>query len=452
MLVLSVTLDELPPGPRLSPLLQTVGFWFRPTTFMERARSRYGSTFTIRLLGREEFVVITDPQDAREVLTAPPDVLHPGEGARILEPLLGPNSVIVLDEDAHLEQRRVMLPPFHGESLDAVTSLIDGFCETETASWPVGEPISLHQRLQRVTLEIILRVVFGLQQGAQFERLRETLVAALSFGENPIAILWSVPLLARHGARAQQDRRIAEVDEMLFELIAERRRDGAAGDDVLALLLAARHEDGSPMSDHELRDELMTALVAGHETTASQLAWAFTILARAPWAVRRIREDLQAGSDAYLTATIQEVMRIRPVLSTAEPRVVRKPFELAGRSYEPGTIFSVSALLLHRDAAVYEHPERFDPSRFLEQAPNTYTWIPFGGGRRRCIGASFALVEMHSLLRSAILRYDVAPAPGPRERTLRRGITFSPSRGAAVVLADAQPAQAPEFAGAVAAS
>jgi len=402
----------------------------------------------MRLLGREEIVIVSDPDAAREVLTAPPDVLHPGEGARILEPLLGPNSVIVLDEDDHLQQRRVMLPPFHGESLAAAGELIEGFCERETDSWPVGEAVALHPRLQRLTLEIILRVVFGLEQGARLERLREALVETLAFGENPIAILWSIPLLARNGARVQQDRRIARVDEMLFELIAERRAEGAGGNDVLALLLAARHEDGSPMTDRELRDELVTALVAGHETTASQLAWAFTVLARAPWAVARVREDLRAGSDAYLTATIQEVMRIRPVLSTAEPRIVRRRFELAGRTYEPGTILSVSALLMHRDPLIYERPERFDPARFLDSPPGTYTWIPFGGGRRRCIGASFALAEMHALLRSALLRYDVAPAPGPRERTIRRGITFSPSRGAAVVLARAVPAAEPQVAGA----
>ena len=242
-------------------------------------------------------------------------------------------------------------------------------------------------------------------------------------------------LLAGHGPLARLERAGARADELIFELIEERRREDRDGEDVLSLLLGARHEDGSPMGPTELRDELVTALTAGHETTASQLAWAFERLARETLVQTHLREELDEGSDeTYLTATINEILRRRPVLPTAEPRLVKQPIEIGGITYQPGVVLIASAYLLHHDPAIYPDPYAFRPERFLDQAPGTYTWIPFGGGRRRCIGASFALLEMKIVLRAVLERCLLRPAGGPAETTRRRGITFSPSGGSRVIL------------------
>ncbi len=427
--------DRLPPGPRMPTVLQTLGFWSRPSGFVERARARYGHRFTVRVIGQPPFVVLSDPQEIKEVFTAAPDVLHPGEGARILEPLVGKHSVILLDEQPHLEQRKLLLPAFHGERMQRLSGLMEELAEEELASWPCGQAIELHPRLQRLTLEIILRAVFGLERGVQLERLRDLLGEALAFSQNPLSMLPRPPRwLTMRGPIARQDRLLAAADEMIFELIAERRREGGEGEDVLALLLNAKHEDGSPMSEAELRDELMTALVAGHETTASQLAWGFERLAREPAVCERLYEELDDPDDAYLTATVQEILRHRPVLPHAEPRLTKRPVEIGGFRYPPGVMLVAYAHLVHHDPAIYPEPQAFRPERFLEQAPGTYTWLPFGGGRRRCLGASFALLEMKLVIRTMLQRFELEPPQARGEKTRRRNITVSPARGCRLIL------------------
>ncbi len=412
-------------------------------------------------------MVLSDPEEIKQVLTAPPDVLHPGEGARILEPLLGSNSVILLDEAPHLEQRRLMLPAFHGERMRALEGLMQDLTEREVESWPVDEPIELHSRLQRLTLEIVLRAVFGLERGARLDSLRDLLTQVLEFTESPLSLIPLPPRVERvvgaHGPFGRLEQLKLQVDELVYGLIEERRQERGAGiseepagdgssaeraestttsdghgADVLSMLLGARHEDDTPMSPQELRDELMTALVAGHETTASQLAWAFAEIARAPRVQQRLADELDAGEeDSYLVATINESMRLRPVIPNAEPRLVKQEIEIGDVRYPPGVVLIVSAYLVHRDAAIYPQPREFRPERFLEseggKAPGTYTWLPFGGGRRRCLGASFAVQEMKVVISAVLERFALRPA-GERERARRRSITLSPSGGARVVL------------------
>jgi cytochrome P450 len=419
-------------------LLQTLGTWTRPTAFLERSRRRYGKRFTIRMIGQPPMVMISDPEEIKEIFQAPADVLHPGEGARILEPLLGRHSVILLDEGPHLEQRKLMLPAFHGERMQRLSGLMSELAEREVEAWPRGETIVLHPRLQRLTLEIILRAVFGLERGSQLDALRDLLTRILTFTESPLSLLPPLPpVLSWFGRPAELDRLTAQVDELIFALIEERRGEDAAGDDVLALLLAARHENGSPMTAEELRDELMTALVAGHETTASQLAWAFERLAREPDVLGRLHEELDAGVEGdYLTATINEILRLQPVLPNAEPRLVKRPVEIGGVRYPAGVALFANSYLLHHDPDVYPDPYAFRPERFLAQQPGTYTWIPFGGGRRRCLGASFALLEMKIVLRAVLQRCELSPADIRRERTRRRSITVSPAGGCRLILRD----------------
>jgi len=431
---------ELPPGPKVPVTLQTVATWTRPTAGMLRARERYGKRFTVQVLGQAPFVILSDPRDIKEVFQAPPDVLHPGEGARILEPIVGPNSVILLDEAPHLEQRKLMLPAFHGESMQRLESLMTELTDREIESWPAGQPVVLHERLQRLTLEIVLRAVFGLERGATLDRLRELLTDVLKFAENPISLLpFAQRMLAGRGPMGRLERLGEEADRLIFELIDERRHDGESGPDVRSLLLSAEHDDVSPMGPDALRDELVTALVAGHETTASQLSWGFEMLSRNPRVVERLAgEFADDGDDAYLSATIQEIMRRKPVLMNAEPRLVKKPVEIGGVTYPPGVVLIVSAFLVHHDPDVYPDPFSFRPERFLEseggQAPGTYTWLPFGGGRRRCLGASFAMLEMKIVLRAVIERNLLFPVGDRPETARRRSITISPSRGCEIEL------------------
>jgi cytochrome P450 len=433
-----MSVPALPPGPRAPAWWQTMRWWARTVPFLEACRAHHGKRFTLRLVGGPPFVMLGNPEDAKAVFTAAPDVLHPGEGARILEPLLGRNSVILLDEDAHLRQRRLMLPAFHGERIQRLEAVMAEVAERAVDAWPRDIPIALHPRLQDLTLDVILRAVFGLDPGPRMDALRAGMTEMLTIASSPMSVI--PPLQHDLGPRSPWGRFLrmrARNDELLFALIAERRAAGADGDDVLAVLLAARHEDGTPMSDQELRDELMTLLVAGHETTASELAWAFERLVRTPAALEPLAAEVASGDgDAHLTATIQETLRRRPVLPLAAPRLTMRETEIGGWTYPAGAALCANAYLIHHDPAIYPEPYAFRPERFLERAPGTYTWIPFGGGRRRCLGAAFATLEMKVVLRAVLESARVrAAADGHVELSRRRSITLSPSAGAEVVLA-----------------
>jgi cytochrome P450 len=428
----------LPPGPKVPSVVQLIATWKRPAASVQRLRERYGTRFTVQLPFQPPFVLLSDPREIKELFTAPPDVLHPGEGGRILEPIVGRNSVILLDEGPHLEQRKLLLPAFHGEKMKQLTGLMSELAEREVDSWPRERPVALHPRLQRLTLEIVLHAVFGLERGQRLDDLRDLLTEVLSFGESPLSVLPAVqrflgwlPSLRRFNTR------VARADELVFELIEERRAEGddERRSDILTMLLRARHEDGSPMSAQEIRDELMTALVAGHETTASQLAWGFERLAREPRVVERLAQESDAGDeDEYLTATINEILRLKPVLPNAEPRLTMKPVKIGGFEYPPGVLLLASAFLVQRDPSIYPEPYAFRPERFLGNPPGTYTWIPFGGGRRRCLGASFALQEMKIVVRTVVSRCELSAPKAEPERTARRSITLSPAGRATVVL------------------
>ncbi|HET8820734.1 MAG TPA: cytochrome P450 [Thermoleophilaceae bacterium] len=424
---------ELPPGPRLPSVIQTIAWWNRTIPLLERCRARYGKRFTLNLFQSPPFVHHSEPDHIKEIFTAPADVLHPGEGARVLEPVVGPNSVILLDEREHLNQRKLMLPAFHGEKMQQLAGLMEEVAELEVARWPRDEPVELHPRLQALTLEVILRAVFGLDSGERLDALRERLSRILRFGSRPSSL---VPALQRGKVWSDYVQRRAEVDELIYATIDERRAEGDSDrDDVLAMLLEARHEDGSPMEPAELRDELMTLLVAGHETTASELAWAFERLQREPEVLARLTEAIDGDGDApYVTATIHETLRRRPVLANAAPRLVVQPVEVGGWQYEPGVCLLADAYLLHHDPDIYEDPYAFRPERFLDEQPGTYTWIPFGGGRRRCLGSSFAMLEMKLVLRAVLRQVELAPASTVAEGARRRSITLSPRAGARTVL------------------
>jgi hypothetical protein len=329
----------------------------------------------------------------------------------------------------------------HGERMGKLASLIEEVTTREVASWPRDTVTELHPRLQRLTLEIILRAVFGLDEGERLDALRGRLAAQLEFGDNPASMVPPKPgsplrgTFERVGPFAAFMRTRRRADALLFELIGERRRDRADRSDILSTMLDAEHADGSPMTDQEVRDELMTMLVAGHETTASTLAWALALLPRTPRVLARLQEEIAGGDgDAYLTATLQETQRRRPVLPNPAPRLVKQTVEVGGRTYEPGVALIASAYLLHHEPEIYPAPYEFRPERFLDDPPGTYTWIPFGGGRRRCLGASFASLEMKAVLRELLSTCDVEAVGDGPEPPRRRNITVTPGRGTRVIL------------------
>jgi cytochrome P450 len=338
-----------------------------------------------------------------------------------------------------------MLPAFHGEQMQRLAGLMAEVSARQVEEWPKGQPIATHPRLQALTLEVILRAVFGLDPGPRLDHLRAHLTTMATEATKPLAALpWVQKDVFPRWRRFVALRE--ETDRLIFELIDERRAESADRDDVLSMLLEARHEDGSQMSSQELRDELMTLLVAGHETTASSLAWAFERLASEPGVVRRLQREIDADDgDAYLTATIQETLRARPVLPNSAPRLVKQPIEIGGWQYDASTPVCVvpNAYLVHHDPAIYPDPYTFRPERFIDEPPGTYTWIPFGGGRRRCLGASFALLEMKVVLRAILERSTIAPDAGGRERSRRRSITIAPRAGGRTVLRERDAGAAP---------
>jgi cytochrome P450 family 135 len=427
---------SLPPGPPLPVPVQTAIWSRQARRLLYAGQDRYGDIFTLRILG-ETWVVLADPEAIKQVFTGDPRVFHAGEGNGQLAPPLGPYSLLVLDEDEHIGQRKLLLPPFHGRRMQAYEATMTEIAEREVASWPTGEPYALRPRMQALTLEIILRTVFGARESEGMDELREALRRYLDLLSDPKQLLPVVAVGPRRVRRLPWVRRAMDrVDALIRREIAARRRatDLDQRDDILSMLIGARHEDGSPMSDDEMRDELLTLLAAGHETTATSLAWAVERLARHPEKLGRLRAEVRAGEDdAYLTATIQETLRLRPVISIVLRRLT-EPVEIGGYELPAGVSVVPSIYLAHRNPKVYPEPQAFRPERFLETPPGTYTWIPFGGGVRRCLGAAFAQFEMAVVLRELVKRHEIRPADWRPERIYRRAITETPRRNARVVL------------------
>ncbi|HWA52937.1 MAG TPA: cytochrome P450 [Solirubrobacterales bacterium] len=427
---------RLPPRPPLPRAIQTAIWSRQARRLLYGCQDRYGDTFMLRIAHEGTWVILADPAAVKQVFTGDPKVFHAGEGNQILAPILGRNSLLVLDEKPHMSQRKLLLPPFHGARMQGYEQTMREIAEREIVSWPSQTPYELRPRMQALTLEIILQTVFGVRGGERMAQLREALRDFLDLTTNPKALL---PVLIIGPGRVRGfgpfRRRIDRVDSLIFSEIAERRgaEDVGERDDVLSMLVAARHEDGSPMSDAEIRDELLTLLVAGHETTATSLAWAVERLSRNQDKLERLRAEVEEGQEDYVTATIQETLRLRPVISLVLRRLT-EPVEIGGYDLPAGLTVAPSIYLVHRNPEVYPEPQRFLPERFLGSPPGTYTWIPFGGGVRRCLGASFAQFEMAVVLKELVSRRQIRPAYPKPERVFRRAITETPRHNARVVL------------------
>ena len=428
----------LPRGPEAPVAWQTAAWVLRPGPFMERSRRRYGDVFTVHLPVTGNCVFVSDPEAIKQVFTASPDVLRAGEGNRALEPVLGSRSLLLLDGRDHLRHRRLMLPSFHGERLRGYGELMRAIALEQIESWPHGRPTRMQPRMQSITLEIILRVVFGLDQAEQLDRMRERIAALLEVATSPAGMVRLLPRdpFGRFSPQQRFDRALAALDAALFDEIRARRAatDLAERDDIFSLLAQARDEDGGELTDRELRDELITLLIAGHETTATALSWACERLVRTPGALDRLADEASAGGSDYADAVVNETLRLRQPIPVVARRTA-EPYELMGHELPAGTVIAPCIYLVHRRADVYPDPYAFRPERFLERPPETYTWLPFGGGVRRCIGARFATYEMRVVLQAVVERLRLAAPDAAPERTVRRSIVLAPGRGGRVVTA-----------------
>jgi cytochrome P450 len=436
----------LPPAVGLPRDVQAIRFSVRQVPLLFKTRRQLGETFALRFPLRRGFnedmtFFVSHPDHVRSLFTAP-DLAPSTAGESPLRPIVGPNSVLTAVGPRHMRQRKLLLPPFHGEAVERYTAMIADVAEREIDRWPIGEPFALGPRMQAITLDVIMAGIFGVEgspaPGTPEHGLRRTILRFSELSMTPMGQLAEVMNLGRDEPVGIIKRLLSALDRHLYAVIAAGRAAAAADGertDILSLLLAARDEDGEPLSDRELRDELLTLVLAGHETTANSLAWTFERLLRTPHAYDRLRETVRGDDEeqaaAYAEATIHETMRNRPVVPITGRRVT-VPWQLGEFRLPANSHILISIALLHHRPDVYPDPFAFRPERFLGVRPGTYTWLPFGGGIRRCLGAALAMAEQRVVLRAIARRTDmVAPDPAP-ERVLHRNVTMVPSRRALV--------------------
>jgi cytochrome P450 len=446
------TATKLPPDPQTPIWLQTIQGIFFPMEYLEATRERYGDTFMLRTLGFPPAVILSHPQTIQEVFTADPNLFDTATSNKILQPLLGEYSLLQLDGSPHQRRRKLLMPPFHGERMRAYGQIICDITKEVIGQWTIGKPFSVRSSTQEISLRVILRAVFGIDEGERFDRLRQLLGSLMeSFNSPWRSSFLLLKFLQRdlgpwspwgHFLRQKQ-----QVNELLIAEIRERQsQPNSSGEDILSLMMSARDEEGQPMTEAELRDELMTLLFAGHETTASALAWAFYWIHHLPEVREKLLQELDTlGQDAdpnaifklpYLNAVCSETLRLYPIVVFAFGRTVKSPIEIMGYQFEPGTAIAPCIYLTHHREDIYPESKRFKPERFLERQFSPYEYLPFGGGNRRCLGYAFALFEMKLVLATVLSQVELALADNRPVKPVRRGITFSPSGGVRMVVSD----------------
>lgn len=432
---LGLTTTDSPPSVPLSAAMQTYLLWRWPFELLEWCRRHRGAEFALHAVDEPPYVVMSGAAEIRAVLSAPSDVLYPGEGAGPVAPIAGERSFMLLDGDAHLAGRRAVLPALHGAVARQHAEVVHDVVTTAVACWPRDARLALHPRLRALGLEVVLRTAFGESTMARFPALYDRLLAMLSATTSSV---YRVPRL-RHGPGKRIWQRFlrerAQADTLIYACIDEHRGTKYDAANMLDVLLAARGRDDTPMSRAQLRDNIMSLIVAGHETTASQLAWAFQLLAHNPAAQRRLIDEIDKDiDDQYMTATIYEILRHRPVFVFAIPRAVKKPIEIGGWTYEPPTQLLACVYLQHHDPQVYPEPHLFRPERFLEAQPESSIWLPWGGGRRHCPGQHLAIAEMTAVLRAVLSCMTIEPGNRRMERPRWRSMIVTPHAGSLVVL------------------
>ncbi|RKE65484.1 cytochrome P450 [Dietzia kunjamensis] len=427
--------DGLPPGPRLPRILQAVLALSAPAVVFPAAARRYGVPFTLDLMpaGRK-VVAVSEPAQIKDVFAGSPSVFHAGKGNDLLRPLLGEHSLLLQDGDEHARARRLLAPAFGRREIDGYRTLVEEVTREQLDHWPRSGRVRAHVLLNQLTLEVILRVVFGVTDSARLDRMRPIVARAVDAG--PVVMIGlGIPALRRRWPWSREVRDLETIHEFLGEEISAARLDPALSErrDLLALLVRASAADAQGLSDQELRDQLMTLVAAGHETTATAMAWSMLELARHPDAQDRCVAEIAEGGSEYLDAVLKEVLRLHPVVPMVM-RELQEPATVGGRTYPRGVTISPSIVLAHRAAATYAGPREFEPGRFLGEVPTPTEWLPFGGGARRCIGASFAMMEGQVILRQVLERYRLEPVGNGHEWPRSRNVTLYPWRRARVDL------------------
>jgi cytochrome P450 len=429
---------ELPPSGPLPATLQTLAGWYLPYAYPEHCHARLGDRFTVYPLHRPPLVFLSDPQDIRAVLSAPSTELHPGAGANVLAPLIGDRAFMLLEEDAHIHGRRAITPAFHQKMVKDQKAMLDDMVAREIATWPLEEALPMHPRIRALTLRIILRAIFS-DTDAALQPLHQQLMGMLSVSAS---LMLQEPKLRHLPGWRTTWRRFAkqrlEVEQLIYGLMHRRREESRSErGDLLDMLLCAEDADGSPMSDRKIHDNLMAMIVAGHETTTGELTWAFQLLAHNPDAQERLIEEIDGGGEEeYLTATVHETLRHKPVFLFAIPRKVVHPVEIGGWTYPPGVHLAACTYLMHHNPALYPEPQRFRPERFIGETQQARTWLPWGGGRKHCLGRHFALLEVQSILREVLSTRRVLPASDRVEAPRWRSAILVPRSGGRVILSE----------------
>jgi cytochrome P450 len=423
---------SLPPASRLPSVAQTLAFWRDPHAYLMWCRRRYGTTFVMNSVGMSPLVFMSDSEDIKSIVRAPANVLHPGAGGAVIAPLVGEGSFMLADEDEHLLGRRAIMPPFHQQAVANHADMVRSIVARDLASWPRRTPVAIHPYLRALTLKIILRTIFG--EDARIGELHARLFAMFSVTAS--LVLQEPPLRRLPGWRGAWKKFLADrskVDKIIFSMIQDEVHARSHGS-VLSLLLDTGELDVGRVSTPQIRDTLMSLILAGHETTASELAWAFQLLAHNQATAEHLVEDLDDGSERYLIATVQEVLRHRPVFLFAIPRVVHKPYEIAGTTYSPPTQLVGCIHLTHHEPNLYPEPERFRPERFLQAAPRPELWLPWGGGRKRCPGHHLAMLEMSTVLRMVLSDLRIEPVGNRIETARWRSVIVTPENGSRIIL------------------
>ncbi|HEY9610075.1 cytochrome P450 [Allocoleopsis sp.] len=439
----------LPNGPRSPRFLRLLKLIFRPLDYLDEYSQRYGDIFKVGGDNSPPFVYVGNPQAIKEILTADPAQFHSGQGNGVLRYLLGDNSITLLDGDRHERQRRLLMPPFHGDRLRTYSQLICDITQDVTNEWMIGKPFAIRPPMQEITLRVILRAVFGLDEGERFQQLRQLLNLVLEALGTPLSstLLFFPSLRQDWGPLSPWGRFLRikqQVRQLLYDEIRERRAQGDfSRTDILTLLLSARDEAGQPMTDEELHDELMTLLVAGHETTASALTWALYWIHHLPVVQDKLLHELETLGDGvdpmeiarlpYLSAICSETLRIYPIAPSTFIRILKSPMEIGGYQFEAGTALMPSIYLIHQREDIYPEPKHFKPERFLERQYSPYEYFPFGGSNRRCIGAALALLEMKLVLATIVSRYQLKLTSSRPIKPVRRGLTLAPPAGMQMV-------------------
>jgi cytochrome P450 len=424
-------------------LLQTVDFGLRPFPTSLRAHAQHGDVWMVQLMSRvEPFVVTCHPDHVESLFKAKPHDAPSLTGESPLRPVLGPNSVLTTVGERHMRQRKLLLPAFHGDAVQRYIDAIARIAEREIDRWPIGKPFALAPRMQAVTLDVIMSGIFGIEgtpsPGTVEHRIRQTIRRLSLLSTNVLFELVELQQLGRPEPRGPLKWLLSLLDRQLYPAIRDRRAAGVkpGAHDVLSMLLETRDEDGNKLTDEELRDQVVSLVLAGHETTANSLAWTFERLVRFPAAYDRLRQLARSGgeeADEYVEATIHEGMRVRPVIPMVV-RMVKRPWQLGEYVVPADTPVAMSIVALHHREDVYPDPHSFRPERFVGRKPGTYTWIPFGGGIRRCLGASLAMAEQRVVVDEIAKRVDLQPARAAPERARQRNVTMIPARGGRVVV------------------